>query len=177
MIPSFRPIGVLLGISFGCMADVEAAPEYAIKGAYVYNFAKFVEWPRGNLQTSFTICVYGKNPIEGFLEEMVPGKPVHGLPVKIQGISVGEENWDACKLMFLGTANRVGVQNVLDRLRGRDVLTIGEGRAFAESGGMITLVVEGGRIRFDVNLGAADDARLKISSKLLGLARRVRPEE
>jgi len=177
MIPSFRPIGVLLGISCGCIAGVESTPEYAIKGAYVYNFAKFVEWPRGDLGASFTICIYGKNPLGGFLEEMVPGKLVHGLPVKIQRISVGEENWDACKLMFLGTANRESVQNVLDRLRGRGVLTIGDTKAFAESGGMITFVLEGDRIRFDINLRAAENARLKISSKLLELARTVRAEE
>jgi len=174
MILPSRPIGVVLAISLRCVAGIEGTPEYEIKGAYLYNFAKFVEWPRGDLRTAFTICLYGRNPFEGFLEEAVRGKLVHDLPIKIQRISGAGENWDACNLMFFGTASRAKVQSVLDRLRGRGVITIGESQAFAECGGMITLVVEGDRVRFDINLQAATDAHLKISSKLLELARTVK---
>ena len=174
MIPSLRTIGALVGISLGCMAGTEGTPEYEIKGAYLYNFAKLVEWPRGDLRTAFTLCLYGKNPVEGFLEEAVRGKLVHDLPVKVQRISEGDENWDACNLMFFGATNRVKVQKALEKLRGRGVMTIGESQAFAECGGMITLVLEGDRVRFDINLQAATDAHLKISSKLLELARTVK---
>jgi hypothetical protein len=173
MIP-VRTIGALLGVSLGCMAGIAGTSEYEIKGAYLYNFAKFVEWPPGDLRTALTICLYGKSAVEGFLEEAVRGKLVHDLPVKVQRISDGVDNWDACKLIFLGASNPVKVQQVLERLRGRGVLTIGESEAFAECGGMITLVIEGGRVRFDINLQAAADAHLKISSKLLELARTVR---
>ncbi len=164
---------VALSITFGCMAGTEGTSEYALKGAYVYNFVKFVEWPHGDVGTVFTICFYGKTPLAGFMEEMAQTRFVNGLALKIRRIPEGDGNWDQCKLMFFGTVSKVRLRPALDKLKGRGVLTVGESDAFTECGGMITLVVAGDRVRFDVNLRAAADAHLKISSKLLGVARKI----
>ncbi len=170
-----RPFVVALGIALGCVAAVGAATtEYAIKAAYVYNFAKFVEWPREDPQTALTMCVYGKSPLEGFLRETVRGKLVHGLPLEVKRMSGEDEDWSPCGVVFFAPASREKLQTALNRLRGRDVLTIGESDAFAECGGMIMLAVEGERVRFDINLEAAENTRLKISSKLVQLGRKVR---
>ena len=174
MTASLRPIAVVLSVTFGCMAGTEGTSEYAIKGAYVYNFAKFVEWPQGELGTVFTICVYGKTPLAGFLEEMAQRKFLSGRALIIRRMSEEGQEFDTCKLVFFGAVSRVSMQAVLDRLKGRRVLTVGESEVFTEFGGMITLIVEADRVRFDVNPRAAADAHLKISSKLLGLARKVR---
>lgn len=174
MAPS-SPILIALGVVFGCAGAVAGTPEYAVKAAYVYNFAKFVEWPPANPTAALTVCIYGKTPLAGFLDETVRGKLVHGLPVEVKRMPEGDEHWDSCAAVFFGATNRARIQTVLAQLKGRSILTLGESEAFAEGGGMITLVVEGDRVRFDINLAAVTDARLKISSKLMELARRVRP--
>jgi uncharacterized protein DUF4154 len=172
-----RPILVLLGVMLGSVATAAGKPEYSVKAAYVYNFAKFVEWPQGGLPRTLTVCICGNSPLTGFLDEAVRGRLVHGVPIEVKRLPEGDADWDPCNAVFFGGANRASIHSGLNRLKGRSILTIGESDAFAESGGMITLVVEEDRVRFDVNLGAVTDAHLQISSKLLELGRVVRPRK
>jgi hypothetical protein len=168
---------LVLAMMRGCLAATAGAPEYEVKAAYVYNFVKFVEWPQSDSVKSLTVCICGKSPIGGFLDEAVRGKLVHGLPIEVKRMSDGGENWDPCQVVFFGAASRASIQSILEQLKGHSVLTIGESQSFAENGGMIALVTEDGRARFDINLGAVTDGHLKVSSKLVELGRVVRSKK
>ena len=148
------------------------APEYAVKAAYVYNFARFVEWP-GITKPALRICIFSESPLYGFLENAVRGKLAHGVPLEVMQVSESDANFDGCEVLFVGALSRGKVQTVLRKVKGHSILTVGESDEFAESGGMITLVVDGERVRFKLNLASATDAHLQISSKLAELGRRV----
>jgi hypothetical protein len=156
-------------------APAAGTPEYEVKAAYVYNFAKFVEWPDTEPLSSLTVCIYGKDPFGGFLDEAVRGKLVHTLSVAVRRLAEGDESWDSCQILFFGVGNsNPRIDALVARLRGRSILTIGETDGFAERGGMIGLVVDRGRVRFDINLAAIAEARLQVSSRLVELGRVVK---
>lgn len=154
-------------------AMVAGTPEYAVKAAYLYNFAKFTEWPSSELSGSLTFCVYGKDPFGGFLDEAVRGKQAHGLPVVVRRLPAGNERVDGCQVLFFGSTALI--ESALSRLQGRSLLTVGESDGFSERGGMIGLVMDHGSIRFDINLAAIAATRLQVSSRLLEIGRVVRP--
>jgi len=174
MAPS-RAIIAALGLTLGSVAAAPGGtPEYAVKAAFVYNFVKFVEWPQGDPLKALTVCICGKSPIEGFLDEAVRGKLVHGLPIEGQRKPENTQNWDSCQVVFFGATSRASSQSILSQLKGRSVLTIGDSGGFAADGGMIGLVMEDDRARFEINLEAAAETRLKVSSKLAELGHVVR---
>jgi hypothetical protein len=140
-------------------------PEYAVKAAYLYNFAKFTEWPNTEQPRSLTVCIYGKDPFGGFLDEAVRGKQAHGLPFLIRRLPAGDEHPDGCQILFFGSTARI--ESALSRLQGRSILTVGESDGFSERGGMIGLVTDHGSIRFDINLAAIAAAGLRVSSRFI----------
>jgi hypothetical protein len=166
------PILALLGFTW-MAPSVAATPEYQVKAAWVYNFAKFIEWPDAESLGSMTICVYGKDPFGGFLDEAVRGKLVRGRPILIRRLPAEDESWAGCQILFFGLNKVVRVEAALARLQGSSILTIGESDGFARLGGMIGLVVDQGRVRFDINLAALAGARLKASSQLMEIGRVV----
>ena len=160
---------VLVIISYGTLTA--GAPEYAVKAAYLYNFAKFTEWPNTEQPAGLTVCVYGKDPFGGFLDEAVRGKQAHGLPVLIRRLPAGDEHMDGCQVLFLsGTAR---IESALKRLQGQSILTVGDSDGFSELGGMIAQIMDHGSVRFDINLAAIAAARLQISSRLIEIGRVV----
>jgi len=160
----------LLGIAWGG-ALVAGTSEYAVKAAYLYNFVKFTEWPNTGPAGSLTVCLYGKDPFGGFLEEATRGKQAHGLPVLIRRLPGGDEPLDGCQVLFFGNTARI--EAALSRLQGHSILTVGESDGFSERGGMIGLVVDHGSVRFDINLAAIAAARLQVSSRLIEIGRVV----
>lgn len=133
MMRSGTPILILLGITLGPTGLV-GPPEYQVKAAYVYNFAKFIEWPKGESFGSLTVCICGKDPFGGFLDEAVRGKFVHGLPIVVRRLSPGEENGDGCQVLFFGSTKGEQIESLLRRLDGRSIVTVGESDSFAERG-------------------------------------------
>jgi hypothetical protein len=156
-----------------CLTLNAGTSEYEVKAAYVYNFAKFIEWPGAGAFSRFTICVYGKDPFGGFLDQAVRGKLSHGLPVVIRRLPAADQGWEDCQTLFLGVNNAARLDPILRRLQGRGILTIGDADGFAECGGMIGLLVDGGRVRFDINLAAIAAAHLRASSRLIEIGRVV----
>jgi len=157
---------ILTMLAAACCGTLAAAtPEYAVKAAYLYNFVKFTEWPIGEPTGSLTVCIYGRDPFGGFLDEAVRGKQAHGLPIQIRRLSAGDEHLEGCHLLFFGSGERI--ESTLSRLQDKSILTVGESDGFLERGGMIGLVVAQGRVRFDINLGAIAAARLEVSSRLI----------
>jgi hypothetical protein len=166
----------LLGVT-GCATVTAGSSEYEVKAAYVYNFAKFIDWPSTESAADVTICVYGKDPFGGFLDEAVRGKLAHGLPLAIRRLPTGSESWEGCQVLFLGMKNVARVEPILKRLEGRSILTIAELDGFAEGGGMLGLRFDGGTVRFDINLAAIAAARLQASSRLIEIGRVVGPRK
>jgi len=149
--------------------------EYKVKAAFLYNFAKFVEWPTSAFDSEeapFVFCIVGEDPFGGNLEATVKGRTASGRRIVVRrGPSV--EALGRCHLVFIGATEDDQVARELHEVSGQPVLTVGESTAFAKAGGMIRLFVEEKRIRFDINERAAREAGLRISSQLLKLARRV----
>ncbi len=144
--------------------------EYEVKAAFLYNFAKFVEWP-DPASGSIRLCIVGDDPFGNILEETVRGKTISEQPIEIKRLNRGD-NPRSCQIAFISVSERPP-RAVLDLLQGASTLTVGESPNFAKDGGMINFVLEDKRVHFEINLAAAQRGRLKISSKLLNLARIV----
>lgn len=153
----------------------QTATEYELKAAFLYNFTKFVEWPGESFPASdspLRLCVLGDDPFGSELSQVTEGKVVGGHPVQVAVL----DNWHHardCQLVFITSSELTPLRDILHGLRGTSALTVGDSNSFAKEGGMIRLLIEGGRMRFEVNLRAASEAHLKISSKLLSLAKAV----
>jgi hypothetical protein len=148
--------------------------EYQIKAAFLFNFAKFVEWPApafAEATSPMVIGILGENPFRDDLERMTRGKTINNRPLVIKAFRSPAEATN-CHILFVSTSEKTRLPEVFENLRGASVLTVGEAERFTEAGGMIQFVLEGGKIRFQVNETAARSAGLKISSKLLSLAQR-----
>lgn len=153
----------------------EAQPtEYQLKAAFLFHFAKFVEWPADAFKETsspLVIGVLGDSPFGDDLEKTVRGKKLNDHPLAVQAFrSAGEVT--NCHILFISTSERPRMPEIFQGLGRSSVLTVGETERFTESGGMINFVMEGNKIRFQINNVAAKQAGLKISSKLLSLALR-----
>jgi hypothetical protein len=151
--------------------------EYEVKAAFLFNFAKFVEWPPESFQEhgALTICVFGEDPFGGILESTVAGENLAGRPLRVRQVDRASA-LRSCQVAFISQSERERVPEILAGLRGANVLTVGESDSFAEQGGMVRFFLEANRVRFEINLDALERTRLQVSSKLLRVARVVRPE-
>jgi hypothetical protein len=146
--------------------------EYRLKAAFVFNFAKFVEWPPEaftNATAPIVIGILGDNPFGQDLEETVNAKTVNDRPFEIREFHSATDA-RKCHILFICTSEKDKLSQIFDALRDTNVLTVGETDGFTDNGGMINFVRQGTKIRFQINADAAKAARLKISSKLMSLA-------
>jgi hypothetical protein len=158
---------------FALQAAGQRASEYQLKAAFVYNFTKFIDWPGESVRSlTFQICVLGQNPFGSELTQLTDGKVIEGHPVEVL-IVTNYHLARSCQVVFISASENAHMKEILSALRGRSVLTVGDSQGFVDAGGMIELLVEDERMRFEVNLHAANEARLKISAKLLSLAKAV----
>ena len=165
----------ITGLLRQATAADEQSLEYQVKAAFLLNFTKFTEWP-GSVFPSptspFTICIMGTDPFGSSLEQLTRGEAVNGHRIAIERIKRGSRP-QACQVLFMSRVEK-GNGTVLADL-GSGVLTVGEGDGFLQDGGMISFVIENRRTRFDVNPTTAEAAGLKLSSRLLSVARSVKP--
>jgi hypothetical protein len=153
-----------------------AISEYQVKAAYLYNFAKFVEWPAKSFTSAsapYRICILGKDPFREALQSLTRGKQVKGRGFEILGDVTDPAQAARCHILFVSTSGNKQFQRMLPALQGRSILIVGESEGFARQGGMINFVLEGDRVLFEVNQRAAEQAGLKISAKLLSVAKEV----
>jgi len=156
-------------------AQESVTDEYHVKAAFLYNFAKFVEWPPGvpGAPSSIAICVLGQNPFGGMLEDTVSGKNVEAKTFVVRRVSDGKAA-ALCQILFVSSSERMRLAALLGELRTAHVLTVGESDGFIEEGGIVNLKLDSGKIQIQININAADQAGLRISSKLLSLAQIIR---
>jgi hypothetical protein len=145
-----------------------------VKAAFLFNFAKFVEWPSDATSgtTTLSLGVVGNDAISDALRTMTRDKIVGGKGVSVRRAAPGED-LASFNLLFIGQSEKARLGDVLKRLEGTAVLTVSDADRFCEQGGVIALVIVDNHVRFDVSLEAAERSRLRVSSKLLNLARRV----
>jgi uncharacterized protein DUF4154 len=146
--------------------------EYEVKAAFLYNFARFVEWPPDTFrdgETPFVIAVLGHDPFGSVLDDTVAGKAVLGRRIEVRRASRPEEVGDA-QIVFVSSSERAAVPAILKALERPGRLTVGEVDGFAEHGGTINFTMQGRKVRFEINPTQAEQARLKMSSQLLKLA-------
>ena len=156
-------------------AGAEAAvPEYDVKAAFLYNFTKFVQWPPSAFhddRSSLRLCVLGEDPfgesLETVAEEAVDGRTLTVLRAGWMNDPAG------CQILFISRSESQRLPEILAAVRGAPVLTVADVDGFLEKGGIINFILEGSKVRFEINQEGADQAGLKISSKLLRLATRV----
>jgi hypothetical protein len=156
-------------------AQTPATVEYRAKANYLANFPSFVEWPVEALQPGnapFLVCVFGEFSFGTSLAELTRGIMVHDRRLEIRWARKVQE-LSACQILFVSRSERKRYNQVLDAVRGKMVLTVGETAEFLEAGGILSFSNQQGAVQFDVNLVAAIKAHLKISSRLLALARHV----
>ncbi|MDO8547920.1 MAG: YfiR family protein [Nitrospirales bacterium] len=152
-----------------------SASEHQIKAAFLYNFVQFIEWPASafkDAHSDFSLCVLGDDPFGTALERTIGGKIVKGRRLAVKRSGRLHDLTD-CQLMFISSSERDHLTKTLDLLAGSSVLTVGDTDQFAHLGGMINLYVEENKVRFEINPQAAERSGLKISSKLLKLAKTV----
>jgi len=166
---------VLVGAS--CLHAQQAKPsEYQVKAAYLYNFGRFVKWPAGlaaGKGDSFPVCVLGRDPFGPILDSILAGEALDGKPVVIRRIARPQDAAD-CRILFVSSTEENHLKEILAAIDQVGVLTVSDIPGFSRRGGMIQFVVEGDRIRFEINLATAESAKLVLSSELLKVAAAVR---
>jgi hypothetical protein len=169
-------IGACASISAGpAPAQTDGLTESDIKAGYLFNFTKFVEWPSeafANASAPIVVGIVGANPFGKVLADATAGKTVNGRAVVSKQFQE-EGDLRSCQILFVSPSEKGRRAEILGRLKGANVLTVGEGDGFTQAGGMIAFVVEGNKVRLLINLEAASEARLKISAKVIAVARLV----
>jgi len=150
--------------------------EYQVKAAYLYNFGRFITWPAriaAGKDDSFAVCVLGQDPFGQTLDSTLGGEALDGKPVEVRRITRPQQAGD-CRILFISSAEEKHLREILAALNQVGVLTVSDMAGFTRRGGMIQFVLEGDRIRFEINLANAESARLVLSSELLKVATTVK---
>lgn len=148
--------------------------EAQVESAYLYNFGKFVTWPPDHAPgaASFEICVLGRDPFGDVLDATVNGESINGKNIAIRRILSLIQAAD-CEVLFVSESEQARLGTILDAAQRLNLLTVSNIRHFAERGGVIGLVQQQDRIRFEVNRTAAQRSHLVLSSELLKVAVRI----
>jgi uncharacterized protein DUF4154 len=151
--------------------------EYKVKAVYLYNFGKFVQWPearetRDQLEP-FLICVLGKNPFGGLLESTIKGEDVNGMHLSAKRVTNAADT-TGCRILFISSSETDRLGKILEELQSKPILTVSDIANFCDRGGMIQFELKDEKVRFAVNMTAAEKAGLTLSSQLVKVATSVR---
>jgi len=164
---------VMIFILTGNISAEPIKREYAIKAAFIYNFAKFITWPEPyNSQKTLTLCILGKDPFGEKIWKLFRGKEVKGHLFRIKRISSLMKLQD-CQILYISNSETYRLRRILKEVNRKTipVLTVGDNKKFLKYGGIINLYKYKNKIRFEINNNIAKKKGLKISAKLLRLAR------
>lgn len=160
--------------------DGPTSSEYLIKAGFIYNFAKFIQWPESAFaqpNSPIVIGILGTDPFGSVMDRIVADKTIGGRGFVVRRLTWGKDGADLknCAIVFVSSSEHKNLHDILLSLKGLPILTIGDTPDFAQKGGIIGFTVEDNRIRFEINVAAARLAQLVISSRLLTLAKIVSP--
>lgn len=166
---------LLCGLVIGGKA--QSAGEYQVKAAFLFNFAKFVEWPPDAFprpDAPLQICVLGQDPFGVGFEQSIAEKIVQGHKIKVvHPDDVSQTR--GCQILYIASSEKHRLHDILQALKGASVLTVADTSGFIQSGGIINFVLDNDQVRFEINLKPAELAHLKLSAKLLTVAKLVLP--
>jgi len=173
-------VGFALLLAFGCLAPVGArtemqASEYRVKAAFVYKFGDYVEWPPAafaNSSSPLVIGVIGADAMADELARIAAGRTIAGRPVAVRKLRYGAP-LSGLHVIFIGQSDSARVATALEASKGQAALTVTESTDGLRLGSVINFVVVSDKVRFDVALPSAEASQLKISSRLLAVARKV----
>lgn len=146
--------------------------EYQLKAVFLYNFAQFTDWPANafpRTNSPVVIGIFGQDPFGRALDDTVKGESINGRSLVVRRFARLEEI-NECQLLFISASETNRLPQILSAVKGRSTLTVGETDNFVLSGGIIRFATANNKIRLRINLDAARQANLTISSKLLRLA-------
>ncbi|HEX4055039.1 MAG TPA: YfiR family protein [Tepidisphaeraceae bacterium] len=159
-------------LAIQCRADAPTW-EYQVKAAFIYNFTQFVEWPKSaftDAKSPFVVATVGKDPFHGALEKAMDGKSVGSRAVSIRHFD-DPDHMDICQILFVPASLDSSLSGVFNKVGAKPVLTVGETDAFCPAGGGIRFFIENDHMRLELNHDATDAAGLKISARLMSLAK------
>lgn len=186
MLRRFSILILAVSVSLGWTVETNAqgsdsdSSEYLIKAGFIYNFAKFVEWPSAafaQTDSPIVIGVLGTDPFGSIIDRIVEDKKIGARGFVVKRLKWGKDLRDLkdCKILFVSASEKPHIDEILQMVKGLPILTVGETPGFAERGGIIRFTLEDNRVRFEVNVEAARQSELNISSRLLTLARIISP--
>jgi hypothetical protein len=155
-------------------SHAQVAEEYRVKAAFIYNFAKFIDWPGAAFpkeDSPLLICLLGEDPILEHLKSLEE-KPLGQRKVQVK-VAKSLEAIEGCHIVFIAASEKARMPQILRKAAPYSTLTVGDAEGFLESGGMIQFSLVEGKIRFSINLANARLAGLQMSSKLMKLAEKV----
>ncbi|HWN95719.1 MAG TPA: YfiR family protein [Methylomirabilota bacterium] len=156
--------------------DSAAGLEYKVKGAFLFNFAKFTEWPADSFSTPASpllIGVFPSDPAAPILKQVLNAATVNGRPLLLKWLTP-DDDLRSCHLIFLSRAEKDRAASVIAAVKDAPVVTVGETERFAHDGGIINFIQRDGSVRLEINLVAAERVGLKMSSKLAGMGKLVK---
>lgn len=170
-----RPVLALLALTMTTQAQAEVSLEYAVKAAYIPKFIPFITWPDATFaapDAPVTICVLGTDPFGGKLEQAAGELKSGDRAITVRYLPASDAA-ASCQVIFLGKADEPTAEETLEAAKGKPVVTVTNSGLKAH--GVISFVIEANHVRFDIDQAAAAQGGVTISSKLLSLARAVKP--
>ena len=162
---------LLLVCSSARRVEAQDVTEVTLKGAFLFNFARFTEWPADALQPDTTVsaCVFGDRAVADAFAKTVKGKQLAGRAIAVTTIAANE-SIPPCHLLYLSGVAEARIAEIVSTLRDTPVLTVSDSDTFTKRGGIVQIFVESGKMKFRINSRSARRARLQLSSRLLALA-------
>jgi hypothetical protein len=175
--PWFCAVAVFIALSLSASSYAQSATAAALTSAFLYNFAKFTEWPADSLAPGqrLALCVLGDNAVAAALDQTIKGHAIESHELTVEVLKP-DASARSCHLLYMSGVDEKRSIQVIESLKSASVLTASDAVHFVELGGVAQLTLESGRMRFAINVSAAQRARLQLSSKLLSLARIVKDE-
>jgi len=171
-------IGLLIMVGRVACNAGPVSRECQVKAAFLYNFAKFIQWPAqtfASADSPIVIGVLGQNPISGELEKAVQGRKINGRGIivrQVESVAAARQT----QILFVDSTQENSLDEFMGALKGAPVVTVGESDSFARHGGMITFIPQGDKLRFAINVAPAENSGVKISAQLQKLATEIRRE-
>ena len=169
-----RGVLLIVGAVFLLSAQVSTR-EYQIKAAFLFHFTQFVSWPDHcfqNAQSPAVIGILGTDPFGNYLQDVIAGETINHHPLTIRHFASVEEVTE-CQILFINVGDRKSIQTILEKLKGKSVLTVSDAAKFSKLGGMIGLYTRNDKVNIEINLEAAKEENFVMSSKLLKLSQIV----
>ena len=157
------------------LSDAQAIDEYEVKAAFLYNFTKFVEWPK-NDSDAFSICILGDDPFGPTIDQLVKGKTVNGKKLSVRRLKEAVEA-KQCQIVYVRAEEKNKAAQLIEAVQKMPILTVGERGGFGKIGGLVYLSMMDDHVGVGINAPAAEAAGLKVSAKLLSLAKTFKDGE